>query len=152
MAASSVADVSPPPTVRVVVFSKDRAFQLGEYLRTLDRYVVGAALETVVLFAATAPFAASYRELAARFPDVRFVDETRFADHMVGGVSIAARSSRCVALSMAWSAEDQMTRKLMSSTHTIARGTVHFAANHSRACAHSSVMPGQWSGCMQCTI
>ncbi|KAJ1481183.1 hypothetical protein T484DRAFT_1808451 [Baffinella frigidus] len=65
--------------VSVLVFSKDRPFQLGEYLRTLLLYSHGATLRVTVLAAISARFEASYAHLAEVFPEVDFWRETDFA-------------------------------------------------------------------------
>lgn len=75
--------------MRVIVFSKDRAFQLGQYLRTLFAFCRGAELDVHVLYRADpAPqqgsavrrdFAASYERVQAAFPSVHFVREVDFA-------------------------------------------------------------------------
>lgn len=76
------------PSVRVIVFSKDRAFQLGQYLRTLYAWSSGATLDVHVLYRVDSPacsapeardFAASYARVQAAFPGVHFVREIDFA-------------------------------------------------------------------------
>ena len=74
-----------PPCVRVIVFSKDRAFQLGQYLRTLFAKNRGASLDVHVLYRADSPemdardFVASYLRVKDAFPDVHFEREVDFA-------------------------------------------------------------------------
>ena len=76
------------PSVRVIVFSKDRAFQLWQYLRTLYAWSSGATLDVHVLYRVDSPacsapeardFAASYARVQAAFPEVHFVREIDFA-------------------------------------------------------------------------
>ena len=74
-----------PPCVRVIVFSKDRAFQLGQYLRTLFAKNRGASLDVHVLYRADSPemeaqdFVASYLRVKDAFPEVHFEREVDFA-------------------------------------------------------------------------
>ncbi len=74
-----------PPCVRVIVFSKDRAFQLGQYLRTLFAKNRGASLDVHVLYRADSPemeardFVASYLRVKDAFPKVHFEREVDFA-------------------------------------------------------------------------
>lgn len=90
------------PSVRVIVFSKDRAFQLGQYLRTLFASSRGATLDVHVLFRTDPPangrardFAASYARVQAAFPAVNFVREDNFAVQVVLPVP-SCRSSCCL--------------------------------------------------------
>lgn len=87
------------PRVRVVVFSKDRAFQLGQYLRTLLARSRGATLDVHVLFRAASSvdeqkgtardFEESYARVQAAFPTVSFECETDFA------LQVTSTTGRC---------------------------------------------------------
>jgi hypothetical protein len=73
--------------VRVIVFSKDRAFQLGQYLRTLLAKSRGATLDVHVLFhvndkTGTRDFEESYARVQDAFPTVSFERETDFAKQL----------------------------------------------------------------------
>ena len=83
--------------MRVIVFSKDRAFQLGQYLRTLFAFRRGAELDVHVLYrvepapqqgsAARRDFATSYERVQAAFPSVHFceADSARRPERPLGG-------------------------------------------------------------------
>jgi hypothetical protein len=85
-----------PPCVRVIVFSKDRAFQLGQYLRTLFAKNRGASLDVHVLYRADSPemeardFVASYLRVQDAFPDVHFEREVDFATQVACILSFCA--------------------------------------------------------------
>lgn len=66
--------------VRVVVFSKDRPFQLRSLLRSINKYVVGAKLDIVVIWRTNN--ANSYAPVIREFGDsaVAFVQETGCGD------------------------------------------------------------------------
>eukprot|EP00947_MAST-08B_sp_MAST-8B-sp1_P004417 g4417.t1 len=66
--------------VSACIFSKDRAFQLGELLRTLEASRPdNIAIDVTVLFAVSQPrFQDSYRALAAAWPSVTFLEEGDF--------------------------------------------------------------------------
>ena len=76
-------------TLRVIVFSKDRAFQLKQYLRTLLERSGGAAIDVHVLFRVEPmqegerDFAASYQSVQLAFPTVKFVREVDFAAQVI---------------------------------------------------------------------
>jgi hypothetical protein len=69
------------PSIHMVCFSKDRAFQLGEFLRTFRQYAHLGDCEvsqSVLYRADESQFAKSYDKLKADFPRVNFVQETDF--------------------------------------------------------------------------
>jgi len=70
--------------VTVICFSKDRAFQLKEYLRTLLTYVTGPKLSVHVIWkASTTKFRESYQKLAEMFgTKVEFIEETDFVGQL----------------------------------------------------------------------
>jgi hypothetical protein len=85
--------------VRVIVFSKDRAFQLRQYLRSLFVKGRGATLDVHVLYRVDPPvsgrpagrdFAASYASVQAAFPAVNFVPEVDLAAQVRSRVQTVA--------------------------------------------------------------
>jgi len=86
----------------VIVFSKDRAFQLGEYLRTLLAFGRGALLDIHVLYRAEPDnsgcgrrdFVASYARVQAAFPSVNFVREVDFAAQVCSPSTLLRRFGR----------------------------------------------------------
>jgi hypothetical protein len=68
----------------IICFSKDRAFQLKEYLRTLFMYAAKTVeLKVHVLWTASTPeFNESYMTLSKQFEGVNFVCETNFAKQL----------------------------------------------------------------------
>jgi len=66
----------------VICFSKDRAFQLKEYLRSLLLYVHGPRLHVVVLYKATSAFVKSFKKLQEMFPQVEWIEEDCFANQL----------------------------------------------------------------------
>eukprot|EP01113_Clastostelium_recurvatum_P006299 TRINITY_DN12853_c0_g1_i1.p1 TRINITY_DN12853_c0_g1~~TRINITY_DN12853_c0_g1_i1.p1 ORF type:complete len:663 (-),score=90.88 TRINITY_DN12853_c0_g1_i1:379-2367(-) len=73
-------------TLHVIVFSKDRAFQLKEYLRTLHELVIqpsSVQVQVAVLYYASPPFQRSYRQLQKDYPKVRFVSESSLGHQLV---------------------------------------------------------------------
>ncbi len=61
----------------IIAFSKNRPFQLKEYLRTATTYLQGE-YEIAVIWTADEQFKPQYEKLIAMFPQVRFVAETSF--------------------------------------------------------------------------
>ena len=69
--------------VTVICFSKDRAFQLKEYLRTLFAYIKNVTLNVKVLWTtSTQQFHESYVQLQQKFPEVQFIEENNFASQL----------------------------------------------------------------------
>ncbi|KAJ1454103.1 hypothetical protein M885DRAFT_522247 [Pelagophyceae sp. CCMP2097] len=60
------------PRVRVVVFSKDRAFQLDGLLKSIEAHFVGADVDVVVLWTVAETSESVYLGVSARHPLVRF--------------------------------------------------------------------------------
>ncbi|KAJ8610833.1 hypothetical protein CTAYLR_006444 [Chrysophaeum taylorii] len=73
----NIVDV-PRPGVRVVIFSKDRPYQLGCLLRSIEQHVVGADLDIIVIW--RADDAALYDPVRATFPNVWFEREQHAGD------------------------------------------------------------------------
>ena len=70
-------------SISVLVFSKDRPFQLGQYLRTLFHYSGDQDLKVSVLVRVQADYEQGYKILAAKFPHVTFIRETDFGEQLV---------------------------------------------------------------------
>jgi hypothetical protein len=79
---------SPVPRVTVICFSKDRAFQMQEYLHTLDEYVIKSSPTVkfdvhVIWRTSTEKFRNSYLLLSAsRFNHFHWIEETNFTQHL----------------------------------------------------------------------
>jgi hypothetical protein len=70
--------------VTVVVFSKDRPFQLGEYLRTLFQYSRGSLVPKVFVLAHIhEDYGTGYDKIMASFPEVTLMQETNFAQQLI---------------------------------------------------------------------
>jgi hypothetical protein len=71
--------------VTVIVFSKDRPFQLGEYLRTLFQYSCcdNLVLKVFVLANINEDYATGYDKIVASFPQVTLVLEADFARQLI---------------------------------------------------------------------
>ena len=67
--------------VRVICFSKDRPFQLKEYLRSFLLMSLDD-VDLCVLYKKSDRYASSYERVEAMFPTVRFVRETSFYNEM----------------------------------------------------------------------
>jgi hypothetical protein len=74
--------------VTVLCFSKDRPFQLKEYLRSL-RIAADQKIKIHVLYKDTGRFTASYEQVEKMFPDVVFVKETLFYQNVLDVISQA---------------------------------------------------------------
>lgn len=68
--------------ISVIVFSKDRPFQLGQYLRTLFRYTRNVLLKVCVVAKIQEDYEEGYKRLAVLFPQVYFIRETNFSEHV----------------------------------------------------------------------
>jgi hypothetical protein len=99
--ASSASPSTPSSTteklhkVTVICFSKDRAFQMQEYLRTLDSYVIqsspSVAFDVHVIWkTSTKKFEDSYRLLESRFSQFHWIQETNFTQHLSDTVKNAS--------------------------------------------------------------
>ena len=64
--------------ISVIVFSKDRPFQLSEYLRTLQSYSQNVNLRISVLANIQPEFEEGYQLISEMYPDVDIVRETNF--------------------------------------------------------------------------
>lgn len=88
--------IRDPSKVTLICFSKDRAFQLKEYLRTLYLFAhfdpSVFTLTVNVLYKATAPFQKSYEKLKADYPQVNWVEETDFASQLEVRPLLSSRS------------------------------------------------------------
>jgi hypothetical protein len=70
--------------VTVIVFSKDRPFQLGEYLRTLFHYSHGECnLKVFVLAHIQKEYTTGYDKIESSFPSVTLLRETDFAQQLI---------------------------------------------------------------------
>lgn len=88
--------------VTVICFSKDRAFQMQEYMRTLEAYVIRSSpsidFDVHIIWRATTPkFRASYLKLASDFGgDVtphttyNWIEESNFTQHLSDAVKQAS--------------------------------------------------------------
>ncbi len=78
--------------VTVIIFSKDRPFQLGEYLRTLFQYSRDSlgVLNVFVLAHIHEDYATGYDKVAASFPQITLLRETNFAQQLIDLVESAA--------------------------------------------------------------
>jgi len=70
-------------TISVLIFSKDRSFQLSECLRTMSLFVQGVHLETTILYNVSDPeFRHSYELLRERHTDVTWIEELDFGTQL----------------------------------------------------------------------
>src|SRR5215467_4423978 len=79
-------NIKDKSSVRVICFSKDRPFQLKEYLRSL----LSMSLDPVdvsILYKDSDRFAHSYERVRSMFPNVYFVRESSFFDQVLKLVS-----------------------------------------------------------------
>ncbi|GAM26624.1 hypothetical protein SAMD00019534_097990, partial [Acytostelium subglobosum LB1] len=73
--------------VKIICFSKDRAFQLGEYLRTFYKYnqddQTTFPLQMTILYTySKETYGQSYAELFTAYPQVHFIKETDFTTQL----------------------------------------------------------------------
>lgn len=95
---SSTPSPSPSPSspvslshVTVICFSKDRAFQLKEYLRTLIKYLGNedekntekkCQMKIHVIYKATEKYVKSYEKLKEMFTSVDWIEEVNFVEQL----------------------------------------------------------------------
>ena len=105
----------------IVVFSKDRAFQLQQYLRTFSRFcaVTNGSYHTTVLYRADpgSPFAASYDRVAAEFPSVSFIREMGGSGSFSFGTQLERILSDTQAAYILFGVDDVSHRHPSSSDH-----------------------------------
>lgn len=90
------------PRITVICFSKDRAFQMQEYMRTLEAYVIRSSpsidFDVHIIWRTTTPkFRASYLKLASQFsagstPNTTYhwIEESNFTQHLSDAVKSAS--------------------------------------------------------------
>ena len=70
-------------SITILVFSKDRPYQLGQYLRTLFRYSGDQLLNVSVLARIQSDYEEGYKTIAAKFPQVTLIREADFGQQLV---------------------------------------------------------------------
>eukprot|EP01127_Copromyxa_protea_P018000 TRINITY_DN5574_c0_g1_i1.p1 TRINITY_DN5574_c0_g1~~TRINITY_DN5574_c0_g1_i1.p1 ORF type:complete len:491 (+),score=67.85 TRINITY_DN5574_c0_g1_i1:589-2061(+) len=68
--------------VTVICFSKDRAWQLKEWIRTLFLHVKNVELDVHVIYKAVGQFVKSYQKVKEMYPSVNWVEETNFTSQL----------------------------------------------------------------------
>jgi len=91
----STTSADSTPRVTVICFSKDRAFQMQEYARTLQSFVIDSSPSVafdvhVIWKASTDKFSKSYLELSRRFASYSWVKEVDFVQQLTDIVQSAS--------------------------------------------------------------
>jgi hypothetical protein len=80
----------------VFIFSKDRPFQLGQYLRTLFRYSGDVLLKVSVIANIQKEYEEGYKKIVDSFPQVLIVRETNFAEQLLQLIACVEDSDNVV--------------------------------------------------------